>query len=227
VTATTRRPPDRTRRLSDEEHAYYRLSRRVYALFAPVCDLAALPMRSLRDVVVDLVSPAKDSRVLDVATGTGSQAAAFARRCREVVGVDLSPAMLRVAAKKRGAPNPRLIEADATELPFEDASFDVSCISFALHEMPMTIRDAVLREMARVTKAGGAIAIVDYALPEHPVRRWLVYHFVKLYERGVYADFVHSDLDALLARAGLERRADKRLLSGAARIVVARGRDRR
>ena len=213
---------NRPRALSDEERAYYRLSRLAWSVFAPIYDVIALPLRGLRDVVIEEVSPAREARVLDVATGTGSQAAAFARSCREVVGIDLSPAMIHVARRKHRSANLRFLEADATALPFEDASFDVSCVSFALHEMPSSIRDDALSEMARVTRPEGKIVIADYRLPDGPALRWLVFHVVKLYEPAAYVDFVRSDLDAMLARAGLARCVDARGSRLFSQVIVAR-----
>jgi tRNA/tmRNA/rRNA uracil-C5-methylase (TrmA/RlmC/RlmD family) len=85
---------------TEEERAYYSLSRRVYPVFAPFYDAVALPLRKLRHEVTEMVDLGPDARVLDVATGTGSQALAFAAKAREVVGIDLSEAMLRVARRK-------------------------------------------------------------------------------------------------------------------------------
>jgi demethylmenaquinone methyltransferase/2-methoxy-6-polyprenyl-1,4-benzoquinol methylase len=132
---------------------------------APFYDATMFPLRRLRREVVARSGVDHRSRVLDVATGTGAQAKAFAQRAGEVVGVDLSEAMLRVARKKCRAANLKLLRADATALPFGDGEFDVSCISFALHEMPPTIRARTLLEMARVTKPGGCVIVVDYAAP--------------------------------------------------------------
>jgi ubiquinone/menaquinone biosynthesis C-methylase UbiE len=142
---------------TDEERAYYALNRRVYPSFAPFYDLVAWPLRRLRRDVASLIPLDAAARVLDVATGTGEQAFALAARAGEVVGVDLSEAMLWIAKRKNHSPKVFFNQADATELPFEDQSFDASCISFALHEMPPSIRTEVLTEMARVTKRGGTV----------------------------------------------------------------------
>lgn len=58
--------------------------------------------------------------------------------------------------------------------------------------------------------------IVDYALPENPIASKLVYHLVKLYERDNYAEFVRSDLHAMLNRAGLAARTEARVAPGTA-----------
>lgn len=94
----------------------------------------------MRDRVVSLTNAQEGAKILDVATGTGKQAFAFAEKGYETVGIDLSNAMLNVAKKKSKFKNARFEVADATNLPFEDNSFDVSCVSFALHDMPLSIR---------------------------------------------------------------------------------------
>ena len=203
---------------TEEERAYYALSRRVYALFAPFYDIVTLPLRRLRKQVASTLPAGHALRVLDVATGTGAQARAFGEKAAEVIGIDLSDAMLRIARRKNHLPNVTFRHADAAELPFGDRRFDVACISFALHEMPRSVRARVVGEMVRVTKPGGAIVVVDYALPRNALARWLIYHVVKLYERDHYADFVRSDVRALLRDAGVEVQAQQAALGGLANI---------
>ena len=212
----------RQRKRTKEERDYYALSRRVYALLAPFYDFVTRPLARLRHEVVAACPPGPEARVLDIATGTGAQALAFAAACREVVGLDLSPRMLRIAeGKSRSRPNVRYVLADATEMPFDDASFDVSCVSFALHEMPPGVREATLREMARVTRDGGVLVVADYG-PPRTARERFVSQLIKLYERQPYADFIRSDLHALLAAAGAPVHTDRRALRGIARIVVGK-----
>ena len=213
---------DAPRGRTDEEREYYALSRKVYAIFAPFYDIVTLPVRRLRREVVDTVDLGPCSKILDVATGTGAQALAFAEKAGEVVGVDLSEAMLRIARRKSHFANVTFSQADAAELPFEDRSFDVSCISFALHEMPRSVRDRVVCEMARVTKPGGFIVVVDYALPRNVIASSLVYHIVKLYERDHYADFVRQHVPALLQGAGIEVQGQRPALFGMASILTGR-----
>ena len=206
--------------MSEEERAYYDLNDRVYSRFAPFYDLVALPLRRFRHEVVRAAAIGPGSRVLDVATGTGSQASAFADVAREVVAIDLSPAMLAVARRKRGRPNVTFVQADATALPFADREFDAACVSFALHEMPAAIREAVLREMVRVTAPGGTIVVVDYGLPRKALARFVVRHVVELYERDHYAEFIRTDVRAFLEQAGVSVREERRGLGGIARVLV-------
>src|SRR5713101_2443916 len=77
-------------------------------------------------------------RVLDVATGPGYIAEAFARAAREVIGVDLTAAMLAIGeerAKERGISNVSFRIADVQNLPFEKHEFDVVVSRLALHHM--------------------------------------------------------------------------------------------
>jgi ubiquinone/menaquinone biosynthesis C-methylase UbiE len=204
---------------TEEEDEYYSLNKRVYAVFAPFYDWLVFPFGGLRRQVAAIAGIDAQSKVLDVATGTGAQARAFAARAEEVVGIDLSEPMLQVARQKRRVQNLTFRQGDATELPFADASFDVSCISFALHEMPASIRERAIAEMVRVTKPAGTIVVVDYGRPPGAFGN-AVFHFVKLYERDHYVDFIGSDLRALLQRRGIELREDRPAVLGAVRIVI-------
>lgn len=207
---------------TEEERAYYSFSRRVYSVFAHFYDAVVFPFRKLRHEVASMVDLPPGGRLLDVATGTGQQAFAFAERAREVVGIDLSDSMLRIARRKNRFPSVRFEQADAAALPFENDSFDASCVSFALHEMPRSVRARVVREMARVTKPSGSITVVDYGLPKSQMASAFVYRIVKLYERDYYADFVKSDWRALLESAGLEVSDERPALRGAVRIMTGR-----
>ena len=94
--------------------------------------------------------------VLEVGCGTGlvlSRIASFARRTQ---GIDLSPGMLQ-KARERGLD---VVEGSATELPFEDLSFDVTCSFKVLAHIPDIER--ALSEMARVTRSGGHILAEFY-----------------------------------------------------------------
>jgi SAM-dependent methyltransferase len=113
--------------------------------------------RFLDDAEVALVERHAAGRdVLEVGCGTGLILHRLAAVARRAVGVDLSPGMLEVA-RQRGLD---VHEANATGLPFEDATFDVSC-SFKVLAHVEDIR-AALAEMARVTRPGGAVVAEFY-----------------------------------------------------------------
>jgi demethylmenaquinone methyltransferase/2-methoxy-6-polyprenyl-1,4-benzoquinol methylase len=205
--------------MMDEEKEYYSLIRKVFDILAPFYDIVTMPFSRVRDKVVNFTDARNGSKILDVATGTGKQAFAFAKKGYDVIGIDLSEAMLKVANKKNKYGNVKFEVGDATNLPFEDNGFDVSCVSFGLHDMPLTIREKALKEMARVTKTKGTIVIIDYALPKNRFGKFLIYHFVKLYEGKYYSSFIKSDLEALLRKSGVEIKEELAVLLGAGKIL--------
>ena len=203
----------------DEEKEYYALVKKVFDILAPFYDVVSLPIAGVRDKVVDFTNARDGSKILDVATGTGKQAFAFAKRGYDVIGVDLTESMLKIARKNNENGLVKFEVADATHLRFEENGFDVSCVSFALHDMPLMIRERVLKEMVRVTKSNGTIVIVDYALPENKVGRFLIYHLVSFYEGEYYRKFIASDLEVLLGETGIEIKEQLPILLGAGRIL--------
>jgi len=192
-----------------------------FVRLAPFYDFVTLPIRGLRHRVVELAAPPPGARILDVATGTGAQAFAFAAAgAGEVVGVDLSPAMLAIARRRNRFGSVSFLEADAAALPCPDASFDLACISFGLHEMPADTRRAAVREMARVTRPSGSIVVVDYVLPRNALAAALVDRLVGLYEGEHYAGFVRSDLREMLEAGGVVVTAEHLAVLGAVRIMI-------
>ena len=114
------------------------------------------------------------SRVLDVASGSGDLAAAFARRAGptgQVWMTDINAAMLAVGRDKlidRGLATPLAI-CDAEKLPFPDATFD--CVSVAFGLRNMTHKDRALAEMARVARPGGRVLVLEFSKPWQPLSR--------------------------------------------------------
>jgi demethylmenaquinone methyltransferase/2-methoxy-6-polyprenyl-1,4-benzoquinol methylase len=109
------------------------------------------------------------ARVLDLATGTADLAIMIARLHPHVslVGVDPSEKMLEVGQKKLDAEQLaeriELQVGDAQALKFPDRTFDGLCIAFGIRNVPDRLQG--LREMARVTKAGGRVAILELSEP--------------------------------------------------------------
>src|SRR3990172_11231407 len=132
---------NRNPKIMDEKQEYYSLVKNVFKILAPFYDTVTMPISRIRDEVVGFTNARNGSRILDVGTGTGKQAFAFARKGHDVIGIDLSESMLKAAKKKNKYENVKFEVADATHLPFENDSFDVSCASFVLHDMPLTIRE--------------------------------------------------------------------------------------
>jgi SAM-dependent methyltransferase len=104
-----------------------------------------------------------DERVLDVACGSGNGALAAARRAwGNTVGADFVPALLERARERAAAERLEVefVEADAQDLPFEDASFDVAMSIFGAMFAPDQERTAA--ELLRVVKPGGRIGMANW-----------------------------------------------------------------
>ncbi len=123
--------------------------------------------------VVALADPRPGERVLDVACGTGVVARLVAREVGStgnVVGLDLNPGMLAVAASSAAnePPTSALItwqEASATKMPLPDAAFDIAYCQLGLQFFPD--RPAALREMHRVLVPGGRLGVMVWRSIEH------------------------------------------------------------
>jgi len=201
-----------------EEKEYYALTKSAFDILAPIYNILTLPLSHVRNKVVAIANVDKGSKVLDVATGTGQQAFAFAKCGYDVTGVDLTESMLAIARKHNKDGFVKFEVGDATHLRFENNAFDISCISFALHDMPLNIREKVLREMVRVTKPKGVIMIVEYDLPHNKISNKLIYRFITLYESEYYKQFISSDLNVMLDKTGIEVVERVPILFGAGRI---------
>lgn len=117
--------------------------------------------------LVELVAPQKSWVALDVATGAGHTAAAFAPHVARVVASDLTPEMLvqtQKLATEKGFSNMETAIADAEKLPFPDASFDLVTCRIAPHHFPDIA--LFLAETHRVLKPGGVFALVDNVSPD-------------------------------------------------------------
>jgi ubiquinone/menaquinone biosynthesis C-methylase UbiE len=112
-----------------------------------------------------------DLIVLDVACGAGHVSEEIAPHVRQVVGVDMTPALLCLGAERiaaAGIPNVLLQEGDASRLAFVDGSFDLVVCRSALHHFADPA-DPVA-EMARVCRAGGRVVISDMVAPDAGTR---------------------------------------------------------
>lgn len=121
--------------------------------------------------LVTAITPPPEARVIEVATGPGYVAMALAEHCREVIGLDLTPAPLAIAERnrhERGLRNVSFQLGDAQALPFGAGTFDVAVCRFALHHFEEPA--AVVAEMARVCRGGGIIAVEDLYASENAAR---------------------------------------------------------
>jgi SAM-dependent methyltransferase len=126
---------------------------------------AAPAMRSADSLgrLLDLIPAAPGERWLDAACGPGLVARGLAPRVGRVEGVDMTPAMVELAAReaaREGIGNAVFALADATALPYADASFDGAVTRFSLHHIPVPGR--VVAELRRVVRPGGAVVLADH-----------------------------------------------------------------
>lgn len=164
---------------AQSEHA-----RRVRLMFAGIADrydllnhvLSGNTDKRWRRLVVKRLHPiivCEEVRVLDVACGTGDLALALSGKSdAQVVATDFCRPMLNIAARKaKGAANISFIEGDALKLPFADGSFDAVTIAFGLRNLASV--EGGLRQLQRVLKPGGRVAILEFSKPLVPGFRQL------------------------------------------------------
>ena len=145
--------------------------RTMFDRIAPVYDAmnrvmtVGLDIRWRRLAAAAAVRPG--DRVLDAACGTGDLAVADARAgAAGVVGLDFSGAML--ARARRKAPELEWVQGDLLKMPFEEGSFDAVTIGFGIRNVSELER--ALRELRRVLRHGGRLAILEITRPRGPLR---------------------------------------------------------
>jgi demethylmenaquinone methyltransferase/2-methoxy-6-polyprenyl-1,4-benzoquinol methylase len=126
-----------------------------------------------RITAADKVQNWKPRTILDLATGSGDLARTLQRACPEalLVGADFCEPMLQIAQSKQ---IPRLVVADALQLPFADGCFDAVTVAFGLRNMASWTH--ALAEIQRVLSPGGHLLILDFGLPKPPLL-----HLYRLY----------------------------------------------
>ncbi|HEY6538381.1 MAG TPA: bifunctional demethylmenaquinone methyltransferase/2-methoxy-6-polyprenyl-1,4-benzoquinol methylase UbiE [Candidatus Dormibacteraeota bacterium] len=144
----------------------------------------------------------RGDRVLDVCTGTGALAAQLRRLVGptgEVVGVDLTEAMLAVARAR--VEDVEFIAGDACRLPFPDAAFDAATMAFGLRNI--ADRPGAVRELARVLRPGGRAVILEFSQPLpliRPAYAWYSRRVIPPVARGLLGrDSAYRYLTASIA----------------------------
>lgn len=183
-------------------------------------------------------------RVLDVCAGTADVAIGTALAqpgSHRVVGVDFAGAMLAKGREKIQAAGlssrVQLVRGDAMHLPVADASVDALTIAFGIRNVQVT--DAACREMLRVLKPGGRLAILEFGLPQAPgLRQLYAWYFLRVLPRigslvsrhgGAYSYLPASvgafpwgqDFADLLTRAGFSSAASRPLTLGVVYLYTA------
>jgi demethylmenaquinone methyltransferase / 2-methoxy-6-polyprenyl-1,4-benzoquinol methylase len=172
--------------------------------------------------------PTDRGHVLDVATGTGLVAADLDRRGFRVTGLDQSPEMLAFA-RRRLAGRAELVEGSAESLPFADGTFGHLTVTYLLRYVDDP--GATLAELARVVRAGGTVASLEFGVPRGPARPlWEIYVGVVLPLAGhvlrggwrEVGDFLGGSIKEFWARYPLERQLELWRAAGIESVEVRR-----
>ena len=117
--------------------------------------------KSWRRKTTKIIDPKPGMEILDLAAGTGSSSVPLAQAGAKVIPADFSEGMLEAGRLRH--PHLPFTKADALNLPFEKARFDVVTISFGLRN---TVDfEKALKEMLRVTKPGGRLVVCEFSQP--------------------------------------------------------------
>lgn len=181
-----------------------------YQRIAWFYDLLDLPFefrryRPIRPLLFEGLS----GRILDAGVGTGRNFP-FYPPAATVVGIDISPAMLEIAERRRGeATAPvELCVMDVTRLEFPARSFDAAVATFLFCVLPDELQVPGLRELARVVVPGGPIRLLEYVRPTGRLRRlltrlwepWVAWAYGASFDRNTEAHVAAAALDLAEAR---------------------------
>ena len=155
--------------------------------------------------LVELAAPTLGDRALDVSTGGGHTALALAPHVAQITASDLTPRMLAAARDfltTSGVTNADYVIADAEQLPFLDASFDLVTVRIAPHHYA-SVATAV-REMARVLTPGGRLLVIDNIAPEDATLDALLNHWEQRRDPSHVRNYTASEWRRYLTDVGLE-----------------------
>ncbi|GAI03900.1 unnamed protein product, partial [marine sediment metagenome] len=127
-------------------------------IYDPIFYLALKPIRI---AVMNELLKYKEKVILDLCCGTGNQIKLLSKHgFRNLYCLDISDSMLEIA--KRDDSTIKIYNEDATKTSFDNASFDVVIISFAIHEKDRNTQQALINESYRIIKKDGFMLVVDY-----------------------------------------------------------------
>lgn len=171
-----------------------------YKKVAKLYDRLFGPLNSgLRAIGMKMYPPREGMTVLDVGCGTCVHLERYQRAGCVVFGIDQSPSMLEVA-EKRLKESADLHMGDASDMPYSDGQFDLIIMSTVLHEMPGTVRSAVISECKRTLNQEGRILMIDFHPgPIQPMKGWLYKSIISVVEMAAgrehfrnYRDFMKN-----------------------------------
>ncbi len=195
-------------------------SYRYQSLYDSISWVAALSVGGIqrfRELPLQGLPIAPETRVLDVCCGCGQATQVLVARSQRVVGLDASPRSL--ARARANVPAATYVQGFAEDMPLGDREFDLVHTSAALHEMTAPQLQAILREVYRVLVPGGVFAIVDLHRPTNPLFWPGMAAFMGLFETETAWRFINEDLTAALTAAGFDP-SDRTLYAGGSLQVI-------
>ena len=181
-----------------------------YERIAPLYDLLDLPFEYGRyRHIRPLLFQGLKGRVLDAGVGTGRNIQFYPPEIH-IVGIDISPAMLARAERRRASlgADVELLQMDVTQLAFADQSFDAAVATFLFCVLPDELQVPALRELGRVVKSSGTIRLLEYVRPRGALRRTIT----RLWEPWV----------AWAYGAGFDRRTEEHAREARLEVVGSR-----
>ena len=194
-----------------------------YQRIAPVYDLLELPFELGRyHRIRRLLFEGLSGRVLEAGVGTGRNFP-FYPPGSTVVGIDISPAMLARAERRRksAVAEVELRQMDVTRLDFPDRAFDGAVATFLFCVLPDQLQVPALRELGRVVKAGRPVRLLEYVRPQQIVRRVLA----RLWEAWIawaYGASFDRQTEEHVPEAGLAIVEARFVVDELVRLILAR-----
>jgi ubiquinone/menaquinone biosynthesis C-methylase UbiE len=194
-----------------------------YERIAPFYDLLDLPFearryRPLRPLLFEGLS----GRLLDAGVGTGRNFP-FYPPDSTVTGIDISPAMLARAERRKDQSRARLElrQMDVTDLSFAAGTFDAVISTFLFCVLPDDQQVPALRELARVAKPGAPIRLLEYVRPQGGLRRAITYMW-QPWVNWAYGAGFDRHTEQRLPEAGLQLVSSRFVMFDLLKLITAR-----
>ncbi|MEA5533729.1 class I SAM-dependent methyltransferase [Crocosphaera sp. XPORK-15E] len=199
------------------------LSYRYPWLYNTVSRLSALPVggeEKFRHLALEGLTITPDTKILDLCCGGGLTTRFLVEKSNDVTGLDASATAISRA--KKNVPQADYVEALAEKMPFADQQFDLVHTSVALHEMEPQQLTQILKEVYRVLKQGGILALIDLHQPTNYLFWPPVAVFIWLFETETAWQLLNTDLVAQLKSIGWAECQQRLYAGGSLQVIQAR-----